>query len=141
LFNLCIRLFDSLWLFKLQGAYHPSFVYSHEDIAEIIEYARLRGIRVMPEFDTPGQNITCVWSTLEDHFYIWSWFWQYSNPPSEMNKWPYKRSGLSWVWQCSSISLSQGLIRGVSSLECDSVVVFRYLRALQEEWPPLSVTV
>jgi hexosaminidase len=37
-----------------KGAYTPKHVYSVAQIQDIIDFARDRGIRVIPEFDTPG---------------------------------------------------------------------------------------
>ena len=42
--------------YRAKGSYSQEAVYSHDNISLIIEESRLRGIRVIPEFDTPGHT-------------------------------------------------------------------------------------
>lgn len=39
-----------------KSTYHPSASYNAEMIRNFVDYARDRGVRVLPEFDTPGHT-------------------------------------------------------------------------------------
>ena len=54
---------ERLPLLPLLGAFSPSHVYTAEDIQHVVDYARARGIRVLPEIDTPGRSAALHWVT------------------------------------------------------------------------------
>ena len=47
-----VKAYPKLW----DGAFSDQERYTQADLAAVVEYARLRAIRVMVEFDVPGHS-------------------------------------------------------------------------------------
>ncbi|EEA18669.1 woronin body major protein [Talaromyces marneffei ATCC 18224] len=65
-----------------KDAYSPSETYSHENIKDIIAYARARAVRVMPEVDMPGHS-AAGWKQVDASIVACANSW-WSN-----DNWPY----------------------------------------------------
>lgn len=49
-----------IFIHSAKGAYGSSAIYTRSDVELVIKYATFRGIRVIPEFDTPGKFYVCI---------------------------------------------------------------------------------
>lgn len=54
--------------FAKYGTYSPTKIYTPEMIREIIDYALVRGVRVLPEFDAPA-HVGEGWQWVSNSFY------------------------------------------------------------------------
>ena len=52
------------------GAYSPEKTYSGSDVRELVEYARVRGVKVLPEFDAPA-HVGNGWQFAEKNHPEW----------------------------------------------------------------------
>ena len=55
-FRVQVQAYPQLTASCLVGKYNNTASYSRGDIAEIVSFARERGVRVLPEFDMPGEH-------------------------------------------------------------------------------------
>ena len=41
-----------------RGAFSSNHIYKIDEITDLVEFARLRGVRIIPEFDTPSHTLS-----------------------------------------------------------------------------------
>ena len=54
---------DTLGIWKFldpinRGAFSSNHIYKIDEITDLVEFARLRGVRIIPEFDTPSHTLS-----------------------------------------------------------------------------------
>eukprot|EP01112_Ceratiomyxa_fruticulosa_P009797 TRINITY_DN2571_c0_g1_i1.p1 TRINITY_DN2571_c0_g1~~TRINITY_DN2571_c0_g1_i1.p1 ORF type:complete len:599 (-),score=91.60 TRINITY_DN2571_c0_g1_i1:147-1943(-) len=70
---------STTWPTLSEAAYTPASIYTHSDITNIVNYARFRGIRVIPEFDMPGHSAS--WGVGLPGVTIPCWEWAQNGNP------------------------------------------------------------
>lgn len=55
--------------FAKYGSYKPTKIYTPETIREIVDYALVRGVRVLPEFDAPA-HVGEGWQWVNNNLHI-----------------------------------------------------------------------
>ena len=58
---------DSLPAFTEFGAYSPEMTYNKWDVEDIVRYAARRGVRVLPELDSPA-HVGAGWEAVDPSF-------------------------------------------------------------------------
>lgn len=88
-----------IFLFIVQGAWNnKTHTYSPQDVQKVIDYARFRGIRVVPEFDTPVCGFCWAYKisgkTQNSFILLWLGFYRQTSA--------LKRLSELTFWQCTA---------------------------------------